>query len=178
MATAALADATRADALPRVVVLGWGNVTRSDDALGPLLLERIRRADLPHVAVVEDFQLQPEHAFDLSGRDLALFVDAGFETPAPFVFYRTAPRAGMAFSSHKVAPEAVLDLHQRVLGPPPPAFVLSVAGEDFSVGDTLSAAAAHRLELASDFLLHRLRSPTLENWLAAAHTLCARCREG
>jgi hydrogenase maturation protease len=172
MATAALADATPASALPRVVVLGWGNVTRSDDALGPLLLERVRRAHLRHVTIVEDFQLQPEHAFDLSGRDLALFVDAGFETHAPFAFFQTAPKASMAFTSHKLAPEAVLDIHERVLGEPtPPAFVLSVAGEDFSVGDTLSATAAQRLELASAFMLQRLSLPTLESWRAAEEKL-------
>jgi hypothetical protein len=68
-----------------------------------------------------------------------------------------------------LAPEEVLDIYQGVLGEtPPPAFVLSVAGEDFSVGDALSPSAAQRLELASDFLLQLLRSPSLENWQAAA----------
>lgn len=160
------------DATPLVAVVGWGNVTRSDDALGPLLLERVRLAELPHVTVVEDFQLQPEHAFDLGGHALALFVDAGFETPAPFTFYQTAPKASTAFTSHTMAPEAVLDLHEKVLGAAPPAFVLSVAGEDFSVGDTLSAAATERLELASEFLLERLRFPSLDDWRAAAES-CA-----
>jgi hydrogenase maturation protease len=154
---------------PRVVVLGWGNITRTDDALGPLLMERVERAQLQHVTVVEDYQLQIEHALDLRGHGLALFADAGFGTPAPFTFSQTAPRAGMEYSSHKLAPEAVLDIYQRVMGEaPPPAFVLSIAGEDFSVGDCLSPAAAQRLELASDFLLQLLRFPSLENWQAAA----------
>ncbi len=154
---------------PRVVVLGWGNVTRSDDALGPLLLERVERAQFQHVTVVEDFQLQIEHALDLQGHGLALFADAAIGSPAPFSFIQTAPRAGLTFSSHQLAPEAVLDIYQRVLGEtPPPAFVLSVAGEDFSIGDTLSPAAARRLELASDFLLQLLQFPSLENWQAAA----------
>jgi len=119
--------------------------------------------------VVEDFQLQPEHAFDLSGRDLALFVDAGAGTPAPFAFTRIAPKASLAFTSHSLAPEAVLDIHQRVLGEAAvPAFVLTVAGEDFEVGDGLSAAAAERLELAAEFLLERLRRASLEGWAAVA----------
>ena len=81
----------------------------------------------------------------------------------------------MACSSHKLAPEAVLDIYQRVLGETaPPAFVLSVAGEDFSVGDALSPAAAQRLELASDFLLQLLRSPSLENWQARGEKLPGR----
>lgn len=154
---------------PRVVVLGWGNVTRSDDALGPLLLERVRRAQLQHVTVVEDFQLQIEHALDLRGHELALFADAGFKTPAPFTFFQAASQPNTAFSSHKLAPEAVLDVYERVIGEtPPPAFVLSVAGEDFSVGDSLSPAAEQRLELASDFLLRLLSFPSLDNWRDAA----------
>ena len=109
---------------PRVVLLGWGNVTRTDDALGPLLMERARCARLPHVTLVEDFQLQIEHALDLQGHALALFADAGLGSPAPFTFYRTEPRADTAYSSHKLAPEAVLDIYLRVLGEtPPPAFV-------------------------------------------------------
>lgn len=162
--------------MTQVVVLGWGNVTRSDDALGPLLLERVRREQFQHVTIVEDFQLQIEHAFDLKGQDLALFVDAGFKTQEPFAFFQTAPRRSMEISSHTLAPEALLDIYERVLGEtPPPAFILTVAGEDFSIGDTLSAAARQRLELASDFLLQRLRAPSLENWRMAAETLLATC---
>jgi hydrogenase maturation protease len=160
------------NAAPRTIVLGWGNVTRSDDALGPLLLERIRAAQFPHVTVIEDFQLQVEHALDLRGHDLALFADAGFETPAPFAFYQITPQPDTAFSSHKMAPEAVLDVYARVIGEtPPPAFVLSIAGEDFAVGDGLSPAAAQRLELASNFLLRLLRAPSLENWQVAANAV-------
>jgi hydrogenase maturation protease len=157
---------------PRVVLLGWGNVTRSDDALGPLLMERARSVQLRHVTLVEDFQLQIEHALDLQGHSLALFADAGIGTPAPFNFVQTAPQPGMTLYSHKLAPEAVLDIYERVTGEtPPPAFVLSVAGEDFSVGGSLSPAAAQRLELAWDFLLQLLRFPSLENWQAAAKTI-------
>ena len=160
--------------MARVVLLGWGNVTRSDDALGPLLLERVRREEFQHVTIVEDFQLQIEDAFDLKGHDLALFADAGFNTQEPFAFFQAAPRRSMEFSSHKLAPEALLDIYERVLEEtPPPAFILSVAGEDFSIGDTLSAAARQRLELASDFLLERLRAPSLESWRMAAAKLLA-----
>jgi hydrogenase maturation protease len=160
------------NAEPRVVVLGWGNATRSDDALGPLLLERVERARLRHVTIVEDFQLQIEHALDLKGQDLALFADAGVGTRAPFDFAQAVPRGDATPSSHRLSPEAVLDVYRKVTGEaPPPAFVLSVAGEDFSVGGSLSPAAAERLELASDFLLQLLRCSSLESWQAAARKI-------
>ena len=72
---------------PRVVVFGWGNVSRGDDGLGPLLLARIEALGLPHVTTIEDFQLQIEHALDLRDADLALFVDASVAAPAAFGFF-------------------------------------------------------------------------------------------
>jgi hydrogenase maturation protease len=157
-----------ADKAPRVVVFGWGNITRSDDGIGPLLMERVRDAALPHVTPIEDFQLQVEHALDLQEHGLALFVDAGCGTAAPFSFTQTAPRLDLSFTSHKQSPEAILSVYETVLKtPPPPAFVLTVAGEDFSVGASLSGPGAERLELAWDFLLSLLRAPSLTNWREA-----------
>jgi hydrogenase maturation protease len=151
--------------IPSVVLLGWGNITRSDDGLGPLLMERVQDVALAHITLIEDFQLQVEHALDLRGHDLVLFADAGTGTPAPFSFAETAPRPDMTFSSHKQTPEAVLDIYRTILGEaPPPAFVLTIAGEDFSVGASLSRAGAERLELAWAFLLPLLEAPSLERW--------------
>ena len=51
------------------------------------------------------------------------------EAAAPFNFVQTAAQPAMTLYSHKLAPEAVLDIYRRVTGEtPPPAFVLSVAG--------------------------------------------------
>jgi hypothetical protein len=90
----------RREVVPRagLLVIAVGNRSRGDDALGPLLLDRLERwrasgdrgADLE---LLEDFQLQIEHALDLAGRRLVLFVDAGTRTAAPFVFYATGAAA-------------------------------------------------------------------------------------
>ncbi|MCC7218819.1 MAG: hydrogenase maturation protease, partial [Burkholderiales bacterium] len=58
------------------LVIGIGNPSRGDDALGPLLVERIEAMDLPGVECLTDFQLQVEHALDLVGREQVVFVDA------------------------------------------------------------------------------------------------------
>ena len=68
----------------RLVVLGWGNDSRGDDALGPALVDRIAAA-WPDLPMVDDYQLQIEHALDLEGTEAALFLDAGKGTPPPFV---------------------------------------------------------------------------------------------
>ncbi len=131
-----------------VVVFAVGNPSRGDDALGPLLLERLagwlaEQGLAGQFDLIEDFQLQIEHSLDLQGRRLALFIDAGEQTPAPYSFRRIAPAGGLAHTTHELPPEAVLQVfRQTEAAEPPPAFTLCVRGERFELGEALSAAAA------------------------------------
>jgi hydrogenase maturation protease len=146
-------------------VLGWGNVSRGDDALGPLLMARVEAAGCPHVRCVEDYQLQIDHALDLVGCDLALFVDAGRGTAAPFTFSEIHARPGLSHTSHGISPESVLDVYMRVrTETPPPAFVLCVRGDSFEVEEGLSTQAREALELAWTFLEALLAAPSLSDW--------------
>lgn len=150
----------------RVVVLGYGNLSRGDDAAGPLLLARLA-AEFPAIEAVEDFQLQIEHALDLREADLVLFLDAGTGTPAPFAFYEAKPRAAFTASTHALHPEAVLAVFAQVEGrPPPPAFVLCVRGEDFELGAPMSAAAGLHLVAAEAFARELMREPRADAWRA------------
>ncbi len=53
-----------------LLVFGWGNLSRGDDALGPLFVQQLRLlagADAGNrVDFLEDYQLQIEHALDLA----------------------------------------------------------------------------------------------------------------
>ena len=149
----------------RLVVFGWGNDARGDDGLGPLLLERIARAAWPDVSTIEDFQLQIEHALDLDGAEAVLFVDAGRDTPAPFAFAEIGPKRGESHTTHALAPEAVLDVYARSLRrSPPPAFTLSMRGEFFELGDSLSAEARERLEAGWAFVQGLMAERSIEDW--------------
>ena len=69
-----------------VVILACGNPSRGDDALGPLLLEHLEAwlaaEGLSNgFELIGDFQLNIEHALDLAGRRLALFIDAPGAVP-------------------------------------------------------------------------------------------------
>ena len=129
-----------------VLVLGIGNPSRGDDALGHAFVERLARALPPGVEVLTDFQLQIEHALDLVGRTRVVFVDASY---AEGVSLRPAfPRADVAAQTHALSPEAVLEVHRQVVGPPPEAFVLAIGGVSFELGDDLSPVARGNLEQA------------------------------
>ena len=151
----------------RLVVFGWGNESRGDDGFGPALLRRIEAEDFAAVRTIEDYQLQIEHALDLEGADMALFIDATRKDPAPFGFSEIAPRSEITPSTHALSPEALLDIYARVLKrPPPPAFVLAVKGESFELGEGFSPEGAARLEEAWAFLRELMAKPQPESWRA------------
>jgi hydrogenase maturation protease len=156
------------------VVFGYGNPSQGDDALGPMLLERLETwlEGHPELAVipVADFQLQIEHALDLQGADLALFLDADMSCASPFALRRAVPSQDTSYSSHALSPEAVLHVCREVNGTePPPSFILSIRGERFELGEPLSAAAASNLEAAWTFVQKLLRDGRAETWEAAVH---------
>ncbi|HEX9082212.1 MAG TPA: hydrogenase maturation protease [Holophagaceae bacterium] len=151
------------------VLFGYGNPSRGDDALGPRLLDRAEAwlAERPEleVATVADFQLQIEHALDLKERDLALFLDADASCPGPFAFSAVVPARDDSFTTHELSPGAVLQVYRQVEElPPPPAYVLSIRGERFDLGEALSPEAERHLELAWAFLRGLLEDPRPEAW--------------
>lgn len=153
------------------VLLGYGNPSRGDDALGPLLLERAEAwaADHPEadLALVADFQLQIEHAEDLRGRGLALFLDADASCPPPYRFRRVAPVRDDSYTTHELSPESVLHVFGAITDEPAPAaFVLSVRGERFELGEALSAPAAEHAEAAWVLLRSLVDDPRPEAWAA------------
>ncbi|MDQ8154119.1 MAG: hydrogenase maturation protease [Gemmatimonadota bacterium] len=159
---------------PRIVLFGYGNPSRGDDALGPALVAcaRLWLAEHPDasVALFEDFQLQVEHALDLADADLALFVDADASTPAPFGLRRVQAARDSSYTTHELSPEAVLYVAREVTGrDPPPAWVLGVRGEQFELGDPLSDAAERHLELAWAALQEMLEAPDVAVWDQRAH---------
>jgi len=140
---------------PALLVIGIGNPSRGDDALGPLLIERLEALQLPDVELLTDFQLQVEVALDLQGRQEVVFVDASLDAPAPFTFTPAVAAIDASYSSHALSPGAVLHTYEKLFGEPPPAFVLALRGEAFELGEDLSEAASANLEAALAFLTQR-----------------------
>jgi hydrogenase maturation protease len=153
-----------------VVVFAVGNPSRGDDAIGPELCGRLEKwlknEDMEdQVELIEDFQLQIEHVLDLQGRQLALFIDAGENTPAPYTFKQIAPATGIAHTTHELPPEAVLQVYfQTECSAPPPSFVLCVSGEKFELGEPLTAAASNHVEAAFALLMQLCRKVSLAEW--------------
>ena len=149
-----------------VLLFGYGNLSRGDDALGPLLLEYAEtHCDLDAIEILSDFQLQIEHALDLENRRLVMFVDASVACADAFDFTALEPVRDKSYTTHAMSPAAVLDVYQSIKNQmPPPCFLLSIKAEEFELGDGLSVNAEHNLVKACSFAGQLLSNPDLNFW--------------
>lgn len=174
-----------------LVILGCGNPSRGDDALGPLLCDRLEdwqprsaadpdaldlpgqlptrsAADLPDgraFEVLQDFQFQVEHALDLEGRDLVLFIDAAVGLSAPFAFTRIGAHADASHTTHALSPQAVLAVYAQLHGrDAPPSYLLRVHGQSFELGAPISGCASAALDAAWPLLKDLLADATEPAW--------------
>ena len=149
-----------------VLIFGYGNLSRGDDALGPLLLERIEdTCNQDSIEILTDFQLQVEHALDLENRKLVLFIDASVSCKTAYDFYELQALKDKSYSTHAMSPAAVLQVYQTIKKQnPPPAFLLSIQGLSFELGEDLSPQAENNLHQAVQFAEHLLENSELEFW--------------
>lgn len=135
-----------------LLILAWGNPSRGDDALGPLLMQRLEDEGLidgVRVQALQDFQLQVEHCLDLCGRDRVLLVDASVGLGEPFTVHAARAQAPEGLGSHALAPGALLHwfetLHRQ---PAPPCTQLALRASRFELGEPPSPQALDDLEAA------------------------------
>jgi hydrogenase maturation protease len=139
-----------------LLVFGWGNLSRGDDALGPLFVEQLRESlgesCTDEVEFLDDFQLQVEHALDLQGRRRVLFVDASLDCAAPFEATELQAARDLSFTTHAMSPAAVLQVFRDLLqAEPPPCTQLAIRGTAFELGEPAGKAALANLALALDW---------------------------
>lgn len=123
-----------------LVVLAAGNEARGDDALGPRMLARVEALGVPRVRTVLDFQFQVEHALDLDDAAEALFIDAHCSQAVPACLAGLVPAVAPGVASHALTPAQVLAVRRQIHRPLPPAWLLSLRGASFGLGEGLSAA--------------------------------------
>jgi hydrogenase maturation protease len=136
------------------LILSWGNPGRRDDGLGPALAAALEERRPPNVTVETDYQLQIEYAADVALHERVVFVDADRMGDGPFRMRRLAPGdRRLSFSTHSVAPEAVLALTKDLFDAEPEAWLLGIKGYEFDgFGQGLSARAKANLSAAVRYL--------------------------
>lgn len=136
-----------------ILLFGYGNPGRGDDALGYLFIEAMAQRALPQVECLTDMQLQVEHVTDLVGREKIILIDADVSCAEPYVFEPLTAQHDCSYTSHAMTPAALLHAYHQVYGrPAPPAYVLRIRGYAFELGQVLSDQAKKNLVQAIQYL--------------------------
>ncbi len=152
-----------------VLVIGFGNIYRRDDGVGPAVVNALRqRLGRPPLAVDEDgydelghevdtllvHQLTPELAELIASYELTVFVDAHMGNIGEDVYVEEltpAARAGTVL--HQLHPRALLALAHQLYDCHPRGVLVSVHGHDFDFGEGLSAHTASLVPTAVEHIL-------------------------
>lgn len=125
----------------RTVIIGYGNPTRSDDAVGwhasGLLSEALGGLN---VEVISCHQLTPELAETLSQCQQAVFIDADVEGRPGEVHRRVvrSPVTSTPAFTHTCTPAGLLASARQLYGRCPLAIAITVSAQSFDFGETLS----------------------------------------
>jgi hydrogenase maturation protease len=126
--------------MTRILIVGYGNPLRCDDGVGWRAAEALSQSlPFPEIEIVIRHQLTPELVDNLRYADLIFFIDAAQEgQPGELTCEPLTLQAGIVHS-HQLSPAGLLALAQQLYGATPRAFTVSLCGECFDHGSTLSA---------------------------------------
>ena len=128
-----------------VLVIGFGNAFRGDDAVG--FDAALQLSTAPHstsVHVLACHQLTPELAEFVADARLVIFIDASLrDAPGTVTCHRVeAPSTFHHGSVHHSDPAGLLDCALQCFGRVPQAYLFSVGGEFFGYRQGLSDSVA------------------------------------
>jgi hydrogenase maturation protease len=134
--------------MSRILIVGYGNPIRGDDALGWRATARLREVVTdPDVEILSLHQLAPELMEPLSQVDLAVFIDAAVgPEPGAVLERRIEPQpSGSASFTHRATPEALLWAARALYGRAAEGHLVTVTGADFSYSMDLTPTVEGRL---------------------------------
>lgn len=141
-------------------IIGFGNRHRRDDGIGPHVADHLKRlfGDAKGINMVSLHQLGPELAEDLGAATGVIFIDAAHgPLPGGCSWSELRPVSDMHRIVHSLTANALLGLTQLIYNRCPPAWMVSVQGNDFSFGEGLSRAAADSANLATGEIARVIR---------------------
>ncbi len=152
--------------------IGYGNSLRRDDGAGPALLKMIQEnAGFDDIRAIEIHQLIPELAVEIASSDVAavLFLDASVGTVGTnehdsgnhVLLRKLDGIAATPSLGHYCDPSTLLLYAELLYGRKPPAWLVTIPGEDFGFGEGFSELTRSSLAVAQKMvfdLLSRLRS--------------------
>jgi hydrogenase maturation protease len=138
----------------RTLIIGIGNPLRSDDGLGWVVAEQLAQDGDMDCDIHAVHQLTPELAQWAAVADRVIIVDASRDgVPGELQVYPLA-LAGYPPSrgSHAIAPEELALLAECIYGRCAPIIIVTMAGADFSLGESFSSIIAPKVAQVSEIV--------------------------
>jgi hydrogenase maturation protease len=136
-------------AVGTILVIGYGNIMRSDDAAGVHAAHRLEEKyrGSAEVRVIAAHQLTPELAEDIANAHYVLFLDAaGGTSPGQISELAVKPNGVLGAFDHQVTPGALVCCAEQLYGEAPSAFALTLTGTSFGVGTSMSLAVTRKMQ--------------------------------
>lgn len=131
------------------LLLVIGNDARQDDGLGWAFGREIEQREIASWAIEYRYQLQVEDADLIARFEEVVFVDAfKGSLPEGYTLTPLTPALEFGFSTHALAPGAILALCQTLYSDSPKAWLMAIAGEAWELETGLSARAHKNLDNA------------------------------
>jgi hydrogenase maturation protease len=126
--------------MPGTLIIAYGNPLRCDDGVAWRAAEELTRLNLPgDIEIITRHQLTPELASIVSESSLVVFVDAAYKgAPGEIVSLPAEPKPQSSIFTHEFSPASILSAARELFSNSPKAFVVSIAGQNFDHGETLS----------------------------------------
>ncbi|EIC20569.1 hydrogenase maturation protease [Thiorhodovibrio frisius] len=140
-------QAIKPDVSATALVIGYGSPIRGDDAIGPLVADRLQQLTLPDWVQVEARHiLTAELAADMAHMSQVIFLDAAVDLPPGEL--RCQPllpdASALSTMAHFHDPRELLAWCQGLYGRVPKAWLITAGGAEFDYGHFhLSEAATH-----------------------------------
>ena len=137
--------------LDNTLIIGIGNNTRQDDGLGWCFLDALAKEGFNPENLVYKYQLMVEDADLISNYKKVFFVDAcKTKLTNGFSIEPIVAAKQVAFSTHAVPPNQILNLCKTIYNKTPTAFVVKIQGYTWDIEIGLSKLA--KLNLKKGFL--------------------------
>ena len=126
-----------------ILVIGFGNTLRGDDALGRVACERLRSlVDPKSVKIIDQQAPTPELAAKVAAAASVIFLDASVDGPEDSVVTRRLPVTEHGQSTaHSLDVRTVLGLAHHLYDRQPTAFLVSFRGKSFGLSDKMTPDA-------------------------------------
>lgn len=137
-----------------ILVIGYGNELRGDDAVGPYIAKIVAGWEADHVTAIAVSQLTPELAAQVGEASCVVFVDAAHES---LEHIRVKPVRGeipvsssgpACTLSHACTPTALLSLSQLLYGNHPHAWMMEIPATNFQLGQEFSSETEAGIQAA------------------------------